>query len=334
MKKKWLKHLNDSPIEWLLESNPWTRYRTLVDLLDYPEDDKDVKNCRKEILLSDDIKTLIADTTDWMPMAASRNNDSQLSYFKLRMLSDFGIKAHDKGISDIKVKATSHVENELFACRGRIPAKPKKGEKFKKPDPDEDVWHISPCNSPMISYSLLSLGFRDEKILKSTEKMKNLWKDEIGWFCNFFFVNGQFKREQAGCPMAGLMALEIFSLFPQYKESECAKNAFAPLVYHKELGKSIYYFGRSKKFWTFKYPFVWYNALYMADVISRFDFARSSSILNECIDWIISNQDEKGRYKATSVFLPYKHFDFGQKREVSPWITFLCCRVLKRVFGE
>jgi len=89
------------------------------------------------------------------------------------------------------------------------------------------------------------------------------------------------------------------------------------LKYHKQLGKSLYYFGRSKKFWTFKY------ALYLSDVLSRFLFIKKSPLLKDCVDWIVDAQDEYGRFKPTSIFMPYKGWDFGNKKEPSPWITFL-----------
>ena len=42
--------MTTDPIAWLLESGePWTRYRTLVDLLDWPQDDADVQAARKAI---------------------------------------------------------------------------------------------------------------------------------------------------------------------------------------------------------------------------------------------------------------------------------------------
>ncbi|MBN1186799.1 MAG: hypothetical protein JXB49_31260 [Bacteroidales bacterium] len=132
--------------------------------------------------------------------------------------------------------------------------------------------------------------------------------------------------------MAGLMTLELLSALPELKESEFAKNAFAPLKFHFEYGKSIYFFGRSKKFWTIKYPFVWYNALYMADVLSRFHFCKDDPLMKELINWILSKQDEKGLFKPTSMFQAYKDWDFSNKKEASPWITFLCCRILKRFY--
>ncbi len=329
----WLNKLNSNPIPWLLESNPWTRYRILLDLLDYSKDHKEVITARKELINHPFVNTILTELSDWMPKAATRNNDPQIHYFKLRMLADFGLSKRDKGISAIKQKAITHVIDNHFACRGVEPSRPKKGEKYTKPNLLDDVWHISPCNSPMITYALKALGFDDAPVKKAIKALRDAWNSEIGWFCHYFFVDSQFKREQAGCPMAGLMALELFSLVPELKESIYAQNAFVPLVYHKNLGKSIYYFGRSKKFWTFKYPFVWYNGLYLVDVLSRFSFTKDSPLLSECINWIESNQDSQGRFKATSIFLPYKQWDFGQKKEPSPWITFLCCRILKRHYS-
>jgi len=95
------------------------------------------------------------------------------------------------------------------------------------------------------------------------------------------------------------------------------------LKYHKQLGKSLYYFGRSKQFWTFKYPFVWYNALYLSDVLSRFLFIKKSPLLKDCVDWIVDAQDEYGRFKPASIYMPYLGWDFGNKKQPSPWITFL-----------
>ena len=79
--------------------------------------------------------------------------------------------------------------------------------------------------------------------------------------------------------MAGLMALQVFSLVPELKESNYARNAFETIDYHRRLGKSIYFFGRKRKFFTLKYPFIWYNALYITDVLSRFNFTKDTELM-------------------------------------------------------
>ena len=329
----WTEKLKSDPTSWLLESNSLTRYRTMTDLLNSSESNSELIKTKAELLKSKQVIDLVKETKDWMSIAPTRNNDPKISYFKLRMLADFGIKYTDLDLSETIKKATQHTINDMFAVRGQIPERLKKGEKFEKPDLTADVWHISPCNSPIITYGLYGLGLRNELVNKAIEQLKNRWADSKGWFCDFFFVKSQFKKLQIGCPIAGLIALDVFSLIPELKESEYSRFAFEPIKFHKEYEKTLYYFGRSKKFWTFKYPYVWYNALYLADVLTRFDFLKNEPVVKELIDWIINSQSDDGRFKPTSVFMNYKGWDFSNKKEPSPWITFLCCRILKQYFG-
>ena len=56
-------------------------------------------------------------------------------------------------------------------------------------------------------------------------------------------------------------------------------------------------------------------------------------LLKEIIDWILASQDEDGRFKPTSMFMHYKNWDFADKKENSPWITYLCCKILKQYYS-
>ncbi len=329
----WTKKRKDSPLDWLLQSNPWTQYKTCTDLLGLKESEPSVIEAKTALVNDKNIIALAKETKEWLPVAATRNNDAKITYFKLKALSGFGLKHTDLGLQETVDKASKHIIENMFGVRGQAPKRPKKGEKFEKPGLAAEAWHVSPCNSPVITYALLELGVNNDLVNNSIEELKNRWTSKKGWFCHYFFVDSQFKKLQIGCPIAGLQALEVFSKVPGLKESEYAEFAYQPIKFHKDYGKTLYYFGRSKKFWTFKYPFVWYNALYLADVLTRFDFLKNEPVVKELIAWIIDSQDTKGRYKPTSVFMNYKGWDFANKKEASPWITFLCCRVLKQYFG-
>ncbi|MCG8696690.1 MAG: hypothetical protein MI922_01445, partial [Bacteroidales bacterium] len=311
---KWTSKLNDNPTDWLLNSNPWTKYKTLTDLLEYRELDSMVIDAKKQLISDKNIIALANETKDWLTVSATRNSDPKITYFKLKALAEFGLKYSDLDLQETVKKASEHIIENLFGVRGQTPERPKKGEKYEKPDLAADVWHISPCNSPLITIALLELGVNNELVANSVNELTNRWTNNKGWFCHFFFVESQFKKLQIGCPIAGLQALEIFSKIPGLKESVHAKHAFEPIKFHKGYGKTLYYFGRSKKFWTFKYPFVWYNALYLADVLTRFDFLKNEPVVQELIDWIISSQDKDGRFKPTSVFMNYKGWDFSNKK--------------------
>jgi hypothetical protein len=66
------------PIEWLLASDePWTRYRTLVDLLDRSEDDAEVQAAREEMLAHPQVQGLIDEAAAWPGFALKRHNDAK-----------------------------------------------------------------------------------------------------------------------------------------------------------------------------------------------------------------------------------------------------------------
>lgn len=331
MNDNWKNKLKGDPLPWLLEGCPWAKYRTIIDLLDVPKTSKQVLDAKKDMLNNPNIISLIADTAQWFPTAATRHSDSKISHYKLRVLNDFGLTINDHGITEIINKVCEHTEDGLFSFRQELP---QKGKGFQKPNPNTDEWHALPCDSPLITYSLLCMEHRTASVMQSIEIIKEKWSNNKGWFCHFFFVESIYKKLQIGCPMAGLMALEVFSQIPELKESQYSKNAYDPIKFHRDYGKSMYYFGRSKKFWTLKYPFVWYNALYLAEVLSRFDFLKNDELLEELINWIEDSQDDDGKFTPTSMFMNYKGWDFANKKEPSPWITFICCRILKRYYSN
>jgi hypothetical protein len=108
---------------------------------------------------------------------------------------------------------------------------PERGKGFVKPDLYANEWHALPCDSPIITYSLLCLGYTNSQLKKAVEKLKDKSDTKQGWFCHFFFVESQFKKLEAECPMAGVTALEVFSRIPDLKESIYARNAFEPLKF-------------------------------------------------------------------------------------------------------
>ena len=62
-------------MEWLLNSDePWTRYRALVDLLDRPESDPDVRAARAAMLRHPQIRALLKTAATWPGPALRRHN--------------------------------------------------------------------------------------------------------------------------------------------------------------------------------------------------------------------------------------------------------------------
>ncbi|MFP4114302.1 MAG: hypothetical protein ACLFUA_08015 [Spirochaetales bacterium] len=244
--------------------------------------------------------------TTWFETSVTRHNDPKLPSHVLKALADLGVRACDPGIGEIIEQIEEHRVDALYAARQTLPDR-----ENRTPDPDADEWHALPCDSPEIASALLQLGHRGRALERSVAEVSRRWSEADDWFCHFFFVESQYRRHQVGCPMAALMALDLIDRAPGDSDAAVVRTAFEPL----------------------EFPFVWFNALYLADVVSRFPELRETDLGRELIDWVVSGQDEEGRWRATSVFRMYKGFDFAQKREPSAWITLLCCRILKRWFG-
>ena len=60
-------------VQWLLETaEPWTRYRTYVDLLGRPKDDADVVRAREEMVAHEQVLELIATAVSWLTFLVAR----------------------------------------------------------------------------------------------------------------------------------------------------------------------------------------------------------------------------------------------------------------------
>jgi tRNA U34 5-methylaminomethyl-2-thiouridine-forming methyltransferase MnmC len=93
----------------------------------------------------------------------------------------------------------------------------------------------------------------------------------------------------------------------------------------------MYLFGIGTDFRKLKYPFVWYDILHVTDVLSRFPFARADVRLREMLDTIAAQADGVGRYTAGSMYTAWKGWSFADKKNPSPWLTFLVLRIQKRM---
>jgi hypothetical protein len=285
----WKSFLSADTLSWLKDSEPWTQYRTLLDLECLSPEDEQMIQLKKAIQENPRIQSLVKETQSWFQVLPKRHDDARLSHYQLRMLSDMGFTVEDPQIATIVQMAKEHREEVTFAIRQALPARGK-----QPVTEDFDEWHSLPCDAPQISATLWSQGDRSSELQESINKILHRWSQDGGWFCHLFFVNSQFKKHGSGCMMSAIQTLEILAQQPDGDNHPAFNQAIKALEYHKELGKSLYYFGRSKKFWTLKYPFVWYNALYLGEVLSRFPSLHQHPLLVEILEWLLDSRMRRG----------------------------------------
>jgi hypothetical protein len=91
-----------------------------------------------------------------------------------------------------------------------------------------------------------------------------------------------------------------------------------------------YLFHMGTDFRKLKAPFVWYDLLHVMDVLSRFPWPAGDARFAEMLDVLFGKADADGRFTAESVWLPWKAWEFGQKKEPSRWVTLLAWRIAAR----
>jgi hypothetical protein len=332
-------------IQWLLKSDePWTRYRTLVNLLDWPEDDPGVQAARAEMLAHPQVQALITEAAAWPGYALKRHNDAGHPIYKFSTLADFGVKANDPGMQSGIEAVMAHQSPEgAFQTPMNIPE--------TRGGTGEDTWMWMLCDAPTLLYALLAMGLGDDelcpeqgpepvegpaegRVQRAVDHLVGL-VDDNGWRC---IVAPEFKfrgpgRKDDPCPMVNVYALKALAQVPRLLDSPATRTGAEMLLWHWEhqSERKIYLFGIGTDFRKLKYPFVWYDILHVVDVLSRFPFVHADPRFQEMVETVTAQADEKGRYTASSMYRAWKGWSFADKKNPSPWLTFLVLRVIKRI---
>ena len=317
-------------IEWLLDSEePWTRYRTLVDLLDRPEEEAELQAARAKMLAHPQVQGLIDKAAAWPGYALKRHNDAKHPLYALSTLADFGLRASDPRMAPVVEAVTAHQSQE-----GAFQTKLRLYKRFGGIDGERWTWMA--CDAPTLAYALLAFGLGDDpQAQKALDHLAGL-VDDNGWRCRAAPELEGFRgpgRKADPCPIANVYALKALSQAPELLDSPAAHTGAEMLLWHwgPECERKVYLFGIGKFFRRLKYPFVWYDILHVADVLSRFPFVHGDARFQEMVETITGQADEQGRYTAASMYRAWKGWSFADKKTPSPWLTFLVLRVQKRM---
>ncbi|MFC1922799.1 hypothetical protein ACFLY4_05865 [Chloroflexota bacterium] len=316
--------------EWLLHSQePWTRYRTLVDLLDQPETSKEVMDARQVMLDHPQIRSLIESASSWPGYALKRHNDAKHPIYKISTLADFGLRVFDPGMKDVVTTVLAHQSPEgAYETPVFIP------KAFGGTDQEQWAWIL--CDSPTLLYSLLAMGLGEELgVARAVDHLISL-VEENGWRCTASPELGKFKgpgRRTDPCPIANVYVLKALSEIPDQIDSPAAHLGTEVILGHWQIRKEkkYYLFGMGTDFSKLKYPFIWYDILHVVEVLSRFPFVYADPRFQEMVETITDQANAEGRFTASSMYLAWKGWSFADKKNPSPWLTFLVLRLQKRI---
>jgi len=316
------------PTDWLMDGPAFIRYRTLLDLMDKPDTDPDVKKSYKEMLADPLVSSLISEVNDWENQPALTNHRNAVHpLHKLAFLAGLGVKkAELKAAID---SILSHQSDEgWFQLQIALP-KAFGGD-------ERSAWTWMACDAPLTLYSLVRLGFgKDRRVKKAAQLLRSTISDN-GYRCFISPTLGKFRgpgRKDDPCPYVNLIALRAFAQIPELTDSPQARSAAETLLHHWETSRErkLYMFGTGRNFRKLKAPRVWYDIVHAADTLTRFPFLKKDKRLKEMVALLESKADVEGKFTSESIWIKWKGWEFCQKKEPSRWVTLLCHRIFKRM---
>ncbi len=331
---QWVKLLPADPRRYLLESNEiFTVYRTLTDLFDLSPDYKDVINIYQKVLKDPLVNNLLDNLSNWERDFVKAHNKADYLPNQLWLLLDWGVKiTDDKRMKQAIDKVLAHQDEDLGQFLAFIEAYDRK-TKTKYP-----MWSSALCDHNLIVSVLLLAGLKDdERVKKGLHRMNELLKKTTqgwGWKCELWLY---YKRRGPGrvndvCPMIVADALRGYWIL---EEKDWPKNLI-------DAGKTLlncwinrstdkpYIFGHGKNFRLPRAPFFWYNIGTILDATSHYPELVKTQAFKELIAVSLIEFPTDGRFIPKSIYMYFKNYSFGQKREPSPWMTLFLSRIYKR----
>jgi len=314
-------------IKWMLEGPAWIRYRVLVDLVGAPESDERVIQAKKEMTADPLIESLFLDVMAWENTLLKRHNDADHPIHKLAFLAELGFTRDDARINQAAKIIMSHpdVQGPFFSL-SNYPTH------FGGSGKDEWLWAL--CDAPILSSSLLKFGYGDHPVVnRSLEHLKSLVR-ENGWPCAACEKLGSFRgpgKKSDPCPYANLIMLKALAT-ARDTSSEAVRSGVSALLglWENSRDERPYLFKMGTDFRKLKVPFIWYDILHVADVLSKFPYIFKDNRFLGMLEMIRSKADENGRYTSESIWTKWKSWEFCQRKEPSRWVTLCVLIIFKR----
>ncbi|MFX1376295.1 MAG: hypothetical protein ACFFA0_10810 [Promethearchaeota archaeon] len=330
---EWVKLLPNDPRQYLIESGEtFSVYRTLTDLFDLPLDHPDVVKTHDHLLKDPSVNFLLDNLSDWENDFTKAHNRADYLPNQLWLLLDWGIKPeHDKRIEKAINKILSHQDEDTGQFLAYIEAYDRKS-KTKSP-----MWSSALCDHNLIVSVLLLAGLHmDDRVQFGIKRMNELLKNTTqgrGWKCEPWLYH---KRRGPGrvddvCPMIIADALRGYWVISQDNWPSGLIEAGSTLLncWSKRSEEKPYLFGHGKRFRLPRAPFFWYNIGTILDAVRHYPSLVKTQPFRELAAVSLLDFTSSGNFIPKTVYLYFKDYSFGQKKEPSPWMTLFLSRIYK-----
>jgi len=306
--------------------DPWLRYS-----IEYSRkaNEKELDSLKKEALKDVRIRAYLDDVANFHGMHVTNHKNPELPMHKLLFLLDNGFGVEVPQVEKAVKQIMSHKDkNGVYQSMTNIP------KHYGGRGEDTFGWCL--CDAPLLLLALVKANVDYKQHIEQGVKHLSTKFKEDGFPCTVSEEHGTFRgpgRKDESCPNATLSMLRLYAEIDEYRESDQAKKSvnYILSLWERSLEKHPYMFYMGTDFRKLKAPAMWYDIVSVADVISRFEFARKDKRLLEMISIIKEKQDADGLFVPESVYQKCKDWDFGQKKKISTYLSFLCIRIFDRL---
>ena len=310
-------------------SDPWLQYSVKCNL--QKADKKNLADLKKEALKDKRIRSYLEDITDFHSMLLTNHKNPELPYQKLLFLLDNGFDQDIPQIEKAVKQIMSHKDKfGVYQSKTNIP------KHYGGRGEDTFGWCL--CDAPLLLLALVKAKVDyKQHIQPGVKHLTTLFKTD-GFPCSVSEEHGSFRgpgRKDESCPNATFSMLRLYSEIDEYRNSDQAKKSVGYILslWENSLEKHPFMFYMGTDFRKLKAPAIWYDIVSVTDCLSRFEYARKDKRFLQMISIIKEKQNADGLFVPESVYQKCKDWDFGQKKNVSPYLSFLCLRTFDRL-GE
>ncbi len=329
----WRTLLKGDPTAWLLEeSNPSVRYFTLKNILDRSDEDKEVRDAKREIMQTGTVPGMLQRQRE-MDYIQAFSRFYTYKYkglvWSLITLAELGAEATPQIIEQCEYLFENSQERQDGGFSQNTAVRTGGGR----------ITEVIPCLTGNMVWSLIRFGYLNDPRLQKA----------VDWLTRFLRFNDGVANDpqvlpydhiemcwgKHTCFMGVVKALKGLSAIPverrTEKITETIDKAVEFLLIHHIYKRSHDLNRKSKPGWLkFGFPL-----MYQTDILEILDILTEMGIkdkrMDDAVSIVIARQDDMGRWKAENAYNSERLLiPIGQSGEQSKWITLRAMRVLKR----
>lgn len=317
-----------SAISWLLKAKePWVVYNTMRDLSGEGPDRPAMKSVYQDLQQHPAVGALFESLASWpseKPLKGAY--DPKDSIWKLGTLADFGLQRDDPRIKSLAERVfAAQAEDGGFLHGG-----------FDHTRTWDTRSYI--CIGHVMTYALARFGYLgDPRLDRAYDQLLAWQRRDGGWHPNKLNLPGQSREAEPSCPFGTLNVLRAMVANPALSDGDMAQRGANFLLECWERRAEPYRpvgFGTGSTWDKVQYPFVQYQILKTLDTLALIKAVHPDPRFQDIVAHLKSKRDGAGYWTAEGINKPYGEFDFGQKKQSSPWLTYLALRVLVRASTE